>query len=279
MARPLSDIDPRKLNVSDKPKHRRKDRKKPDPSPQQKAAEPGANEAVEQLPMSPGVMAEYREGAWHITAPHNDQSLWELQLAQAFGTRSHSLLKTFTSQLKALAPEAWDEDLGVWKSNETEWNALLALVSEQRPENSTQAALAAQMAATHLMTMRLMAQASNYGHVTAGDDLALANRLARTFTMQCEAMQTLKGKAKTAKQSIHVTKETSQHVHYHDHRGDGENANQPHEPDEGTQTIEGCAKVPSVVQINGEALPRSSGERQVRVSQTRRGKGNGRTKG
>lgn len=78
------------------------------------------------------------------------------------------------------------------------------------------------MAATHLMIMRLSAQAFNHSGSVGREGAALASKLARTFTMQCDAMQALKGKSRTAKQSIHVTKELHQHVHYHEERGDGE---------------------------------------------------------
>ena len=106
---------------------------------------------------------------------------------------------------------------------------LLALVADNQPENSTQAALAAQMAATHWMIMRLSAQALNRGYSVNGGGAALASKLSRTFAMQCETMQALKGKTRTAKQSIHVTKETHQHVHYHDERGGQDrNGNQSH---------------------------------------------------
>lgn len=211
-------------------KRRRKDRTQPEAPDNLKAGRADARAFADTLPLMPGVMAEDRHKTLKVQSPHNDEELWALQLVQAFGTRSWSLLETFLVQLSKLCPQAWDEDNRAWKVDETEWNALVALVADHRPENSSQAALAAQMAATHMMMMRLSAQALNKGFSIHQPDAALASKLARTFAMQCEAMQALKGKSRVARQSIHVTKEEHQHVHYHDDRGGGQFGSQSHDP-------------------------------------------------
>jgi len=261
MARPSSDLDPLRADAG-RPCRRRKDRKRPDPPDNLKAGRAEAIAFAESLPLMPGVMAEARGDHSKIMAPHNDDELWELQLVQAFGTRSMSLLRTFLRQLSKLCPEAWDEDHRLWKVNETEWNALIALVADHQPENSSQAALAAQMAATHMMMMRLSAQALNKGHMIMERDAALASKLARTFAMQCETMQALKGKSRTANQSIHVHKETHQHVHHHG--GGGENSARPHGPIESGRTIEAGEAVWSESPIR-QSLPSPSREGQDAV--------------
>jgi hypothetical protein len=217
----------------------------------------------------PGVMEEARPNGRLLVAPHNDEELWTLQLVQAFGTRSRALLGTFVEQLAKLCPQAWDADCRAWKVDETEWNALVALVADHQPENSAQAALAAQMAATHMMMMKLSAQALNRGHMIMERDAALASKLARTFATQCEAMQALKGKSRTAKQSIHVHKETHQHVHHHG--GGGENGARPHGPIESGRTIEAGEAVWSE-EPSGQSLPSASREGQGAVPLPR-GKG------
>ncbi|MEH6789946.1 MAG: hypothetical protein V7650_05045 [Parasphingorhabdus sp.] len=227
MARPVSDVELRRLYVEGGRKRSRKNRKKPDPPANLKQTEAEAEAFVRSLPLSPGVVTEEQGDSWQVQSPHSDDNLWQLQLTQAFGTRSTSLLQTFLRQLAALCPQSWDADRQVWRENETTWNALLALVSDHQPENSAQAALAAQMAATHLMVMKLSEQALNRGHTVMEKDAALVSKLARTFAVQCETMQALKGKVRTTRQSVHVTKETHQHVHYHDDQGGlVENANQ-----------------------------------------------------
>lgn len=231
MPRPASDIDPRRMDAGTPRKRRRKDRSLPDPPANLKAGKAAARAFANSLPINPGVMAEGTPDSSNgvkVVAPHNDEELWALQMVQAFGTRSYALLDTFLVQLSKLCPHVWDEREGCWKLDETEWNALLALVADHQPENSAQAALAAQMAATHMMMMRLSAQALNKGHSIYEADAALASKLARTFTMQCEAMLALKGKSRVAHQSITVRKE--QHVHYHDNRGGGHSGPQCHDP-------------------------------------------------
>ena len=147
MARPESDLNLRKLHVDGGIKRGRKDRKKPDPPENLKAGEAEARAFADTLPLMPGVIVEDRGDRWEAMAPHNDEELWLLQLVQAFGTRSTALLKTFLHQLARLCPEDWDKDRQAWKVSETRWNAILALVADWKPENSAQAALAAQMAA------------------------------------------------------------------------------------------------------------------------------------
>ena len=275
MARAKSDLNLRALHVDAGKKRSRKPRKKPDPPTNLKEGEADAIEFLEGLPLAPGLITEEVGGRWQPQSPHSDEGLWQVQLAQAFGTRSTSLLQVFVRQLSKLCPKDWDADRQDWKVNETEWNGLIALVADWSPENSAQACLAAQMAATHLLTMRLTAQALNGGHMVMGQDAALASKLARTFAMQCETMQALKGKSRVARQSIHVTKEET--INYYDHRGSDENGDQPQEPR--AASTPRSAALPSQMQIDGSAVPSASREGQEGLSQARRGKGSGSAKG
>jgi hypothetical protein len=49
--------------------------------------------------------------------------------------------------------------------------------------------------------------------------------------LQLETLQSLRGRKRTARQSITVRKDLHQHVHYH--RGEGQGEGQPHEPGAG----------------------------------------------
>lgn len=232
MARPSSDVDPKALDVAAKPRRRRK-RNQPDPHTQLKAGKSAALARALKRPIPPGVLYE-REGRtgdphYVATSVHSDQDIWELQLADAFATRSQSVIRAFMDNLKALCGLEWDEG-GGWKPNETEMNATLAMVADVQPRSVAEAALAAQMVAVHLMTMKLSAQALNRGRMIMEQDAALAGKLARTYVMQIEALQGLRGKRRTSRQTITVKKELHQAVHYHDHRGSYENERQPHEP-------------------------------------------------
>ncbi len=166
-------------------------------------------------------------GEEHWTSPHNDDGLWTLQLAEAFGTRSRAVLATFMNQLEALCGRnVWDDEAKQWRIDENQFSAALALVNSVKPRNEMEAALAAQMVAIHLLTMKVTARALKYDHDTR--TAAAAGKLARTFTLQLEALQSLRGRKRTAHQSIKVRKELHQHVHYH--RGDAGSDGQAHEP-------------------------------------------------
>ncbi len=191
-------------------------------------------------PASPGVMLEPCGEGYELTAPHSDRDLWELQIADAFGTRSQSVIRSFTAQLQALGAQVWDAPNGTWKPDETELNAALAMVHEWQPRTMAEAALAAQMVVTHLLTMRLGAQALNRGGMVIDRDAALTGKLARTYAQQIETFQALRGKRKVARQSIKVSKE--QHIHVHYTRGVGESGSQPH--DTRTSIPAQCAALP-----------------------------------
>ena len=77
----------------------------------------------------------------------------------------------------------------------------------------TEAALAAQLVAIHLLQMKVAARAIRFEYDTK--TVAVAGKLARTFVMQLEALQRLRGRQKTSRQSIRVKKKLHQHFHYH----------------------------------------------------------------
>lgn len=268
--RALSDVDLRDMDAAKPRKRSRRDRKKPDPPENLADGKAAARAFADSLPLQPGLVVEPRGDTWQVQAPHNDEELWQLQLVQALGTRSRSLLCVFVEQMAALCPEDWDADRQSWRVNETEWNAVLALVADQAPENSMQASLAAQMAATHLITMRLSAQALNRGYSINSHDAGLVAKLSRAFAIQCDTMQALKGKTRTAKQSIHVTKEEHKHVHYHDNRGGGENGNQS--DGRGEAQASDISEAVWSEDTGGHALPSASGEGEGPM-QVPRGKG------
>lgn len=272
MAAP-SDIDPHNLHTPDaKPKRRKKARSKPAPSEQLKAGEDDAIDRAKSRPLSPGVMLEPAgEHGWQYSAPHSDPALWEVQLADAFGTRSQSVIRTFMQDLKRLCARDWDPDAQRWKRSEAELNAALAFVADIQPANVREAALAAQMVAVHWMQMRLSAQALNNGAMVMEKDAALASKLARTFADQLDTLRIMRGgRAQTHRQEIIVKKELHQHVHYH--RGTEENDGQSHgtegESAGAGQSAERAA-LPSPREVNGEVLPFARDARQACVQDSR----------
>ena len=251
MSRPPEDIDPKRLDVATSPRRRRL-RAKPDPCGTLQADKPKALSRALRRPISPGIMFEPDGDGYRGTAPHSDLGLWELQLADCFATRSESVIRSFVDGLKALCSQAWDAPNESWKPNETELNAVLAMVGDIQPRNVAEACLASQMAAVHLLTIRLAAQALNRGHMVLDRDAALTGKLARTYAMQLETLQSLRGKRRSTRQTIKISRESHHHQHIHMHRGDEENGRQPHAA--GTPAAENCPSLPSP-DAGGEVVP------------------------
>lgn len=225
--RPPEDIDPVREDVAARPR-RRRHRDRPEPSPLMRADKPKALAQALKRPHAPAIMFE-REGDGYIaTAPHSDDDLWDLQIARAFGTRSQSVMREFLIQLEALCTRAWDDQDRAWKPNESEFTAILSMVNDLQPRNTAEAGLAAQIVLLHLMVMRLGKQALNSGGMIMERDAALTGKLARTYAMLMDTYQGLRGKRRTSRQTIKVSKELHQHVHYHDHRGSQGNDGQSH---------------------------------------------------
>lgn len=249
MARAKSDIDPLREDVADR---------RARPAPAVDNAEKAKRlTRVRRLPGNPGVMLEPEGGeGWRTTSPHADGDLWELQLAECFGTRSQSLLRVFLDNLKGLVPQDYDEEVGRWKANETELNAALAMVAGASPKSVHEAMLAAQMVAVHWMQMRVSAQALNGGGLVMPEDAALASKLARTFTMQIDALRGMKGGKRSVRQTITVKRESHIHRHIHVHRG----AEEGDEQSQATRTrvLPKRATLPGPSEGNGEVVPFTS---------------------
>ncbi len=258
-------LDPAKVDAAQRPKRRRKLRNRPDPPAELREWEKGADKRMLARPYPPNVMLEpagFDEENW--TSPHSDSELWSLQLADAFGTRSRAVLTTFMGQLEALcSPSHWDEAAHQWRLDENQFSAALAIVNSVKPRNEMEACLAAQMVAIHLLTMKVTARALKYDYDTR--TAAAAGKLARTFTLQLEALQSLRGRKRTAHQSIKVRKELHQHVHYH--REEGESAGQPH--GRRAKPVDQCAALPSP-EPGGKAMPLPGDEGQGTMPKTRR---------
>ncbi len=184
-----------------------------------------ADARIEQRPLNPGVALDESPGPLWFTAPHADQESWRKQITDAFGSRSMSIAQMFLSQLSQLCSREWQRDR--WEPDDVELNAVLGIVNSIRPDNELQAALAAQMVAVHLATMKVAGQALR-GMVV---DKLTANtmaRLAATYALQCEALDRLKGRR--GRQEINVRYERHDHKHVHVEGGGAQTGDQPHAP-------------------------------------------------
>jgi hypothetical protein len=120
-------------------------------------------------------------------SPHADEDLWWLGIADAFGTRSDSVMTVFIEQLIDLSgPHN--------RPSQKMVNAAIGLVQSYRPKNEGEAMLAAQMVAAHLLTMKVATHANGNGPYVIDREARLFSRLARTFAEQTDVMARLKGR-------------------------------------------------------------------------------------
>lgn len=179
---------------------------------------------------------------WFIDTPHRDLEAWEVQICEAFGTRSHSVMWTFLNQLAALCRRKvrrdGDEYLA-WAPDEYELNFILGTIAAETPDTPLQAAMLAQMCANHLMQMRIGADLLGLGgNFLPPERVATFAKLTNAFANQTEAYLRLRGKA-PARQSVEVTYRREVHIHHHRrehlHPGGGEDfSKQPQEAIEAT---------------------------------------------
>jgi hypothetical protein len=203
---------------------------------------------------------------YRLESPHRDLDAWEVQICDAFGTRSYSTLSIFLDQLLELCPSFRDAS-GDLVPSELHLNAALNIVSGVRPRNEMEAALAAQMVAVHFMTMKVASEALRNGWTDARN-AAIAGKLARTFAMQTDALARLRGRV--GKQVIRVRYERHDHRHVH-MEGGGENGTQGHARAEPATSLAADA-IPALPcsDTEGEALPGAGSEREAALSHARR---------
>jgi hypothetical protein len=188
---------------------------------------------------NPGVSVEVETElarGYRLASPHSDHDSWEAMICDALGTRSISTAKTFVQSLTQLCSRNFhssgvEGEYGEWVPDEFELNMVLNIATSIKPRNEMEAALAAQMTAVHLMTMKVAAQALECRGLNERA-LALSSKLARTFSLQWEALMRSRGKRRSTRQNIVVTHE--KHIHHHQHvhlaRGVSEIGGQACEP-------------------------------------------------
>jgi hypothetical protein len=219
----------------------------------------------------PGVAIEVEkstEYSYRLASPHSDTEAWQAMVCDALGTRSEATALTFLYHLVKLCDQDWHPDDenggGEWVPDECQLNMILSMVAGIKPRNEMQAALAAQMVAVHLMTMKVAERCLQTTLCADPHLLSAASRLARTFAIQTEALAKLQGR-KTIRQKITVSYERHNHQHVHMHRGDEENGGQPHAKGQD-------APVGTLLSHNAPApaVPIAGSERQARVPDARR---------
>jgi hypothetical protein len=219
------------------------------------------------------------DAEWNWPFDDSDGTEWKFLILDAFGTRHGNIATVFVNQLMALCSRDWDATSENWYPDDVELTSLLAIIASFKPRNEAQAAMAAQMAAVHLMSMRV---AKRVGENPWDSRLMGAfAKLTRTYAAQMEVMHGINGKRRSTQQKITVRHE--KHIHHHQHvhleGGAKENESQPH------ATVDGRAAEnepgPEMLgeDAGGQIVPLRSCEGQAGLPHARRGKRIGRAHG
>ena len=213
-----------------------------------------------------GPIIEIEAGSGELLPPfadHGDD--WHYIVVDAFGTRSHDVAAVFIHQLAGLVRSTFDDASKEWVPDPAELTTLLHIVAADRPKNEAEAMLAAQIAAAHMLTMKVAERAARYNW----DDKTLSSfsKLARASAALVDTMQGLKGRRKST--SHKITVRTDRHVHQHIHYGEPpcENLRQS----QGTEREAPSERAALLGEGEGNRtiVPLSGREGQARVSGTR----------
>jgi hypothetical protein len=187
-----------------RPTTKRRRGQRPYPKVYKKALAKMRTRAARREVVNPGVALrtdEAGEGVDWGPVYRGDDDFWWLQLADAFGTVSSSVIESFVDQLIELS--------GGQRPDQTMLNAAISIIGSYKPRSEGEAMLAAQMVAVHTLTMKSAAYANSASRSYIPErEARLVFRGARTFAEQTDTMARLKGR----KGEQHI------HVHYEDRR-------------------------------------------------------------
>ncbi len=130
---------------------------------------------------------------------HSDHQGWLTRLEDAFGTRGQAFAITSLNRLMMMCQ---DKD---GKIDNVKLNGLMAFIEGTKPQNELQAALATQMAQTHLAAQQLLSRAVSVTEIPQFDSANNgANKLLRTFAMQAETLAKLQRGGEQIVKVVHV---------------------------------------------------------------------------
>jgi hypothetical protein len=222
---------------------------------------------------NPGVVVELQDindSGHRFGSPHSDVDAWQAMVCDALGTRSDSTALAFLSHLTQLCERTWHADAeqggGVWAPDEGQLNMVLNMVAGIKPKNEMQAALAAQMVAVHLMSMKVAERCLKTTLCADPHLLSAASKLTRTFAIQTDALARMQGR-RISRQKITVSYEKHEHQHVHVTRGDDDEiGGQPH----AKRPADALVTALPGADTSEADLPLTSRKRQARLPDARR---------
>lgn len=168
------------------------------------------------------------EWRWPFGETEGELADWRWLVLDAFGTRNDAVAAVFLQSLLDLCTEKFDEPTQEWVPCEGEMVMILHIVSAHKPRNEAEASLAAQIAATHLITMTVAKRVMQYPWDTRM--VGAYAKLIRANGALVETMATIKGKRRSTTQKINVVHEKHVHQHQHVHIAEGGVPAHDHQP-------------------------------------------------
>lgn len=138
------------------------------------------------------------EGALTLRAPHSDDGGNAALLAKTFGSSSDHFVNASMLHLAQLTARGSDVSM-------PDFNASLALIGAIGPQNELEAVVAAQMAATHDLSLMMLRRAKGAQHIEHIKEFGnLATKLQRTFTTQMKALADWRRGGEQVVRHVHV---------------------------------------------------------------------------
>jgi hypothetical protein len=149
-----------------------------------------------------GTKIENKTGATQIMQgpKHSDMEGWRAQFMAAFGTLSGAVVNVEVERIaNALRRDG--------KIDPSELDAVIAIVSGQRPKNELEAMVICQMAVTHALTMRSFGNLNRSNSIQQQDSNALTiARLTKAFASQTDSLTKLRrgGEQRVVVEHVHI---------------------------------------------------------------------------
>jgi hypothetical protein len=154
-----------------------------EPTPEERAALVAHLARMEQKPPAPRIKLTQKGENFHTSTDHPMPLFGRALVMQALGMADADFFDGLLAQL--VNASAQDK-----KPDERGLNFMLAAIKAIQPKDEAECMLAAQMAAVHMATMTFARRVNNVDNIPQQDSAERAfNKLARTFSVQMEALK------------------------------------------------------------------------------------------
>jgi hypothetical protein len=208
----------------------------------------------------------------HQGPKHSDMDGWRAQFMVAFGTTSETVARI---EIERIARALRQRDGTI---DPAELDAVIAIVSGQRPKNELEAMIVAQMAVTHALLMRSFGNLNRSDNIQQQDSNALTvARLTKAFASQVDALAKLRrgGEQRVVVEHVHIHSGAQAIVGAVTHTGGPraliENQGQAHATNNPGPIVASDGEKMRSQNPNRETVPVPSGERPQALPDARRG--------